>query len=1107
MSFEHVATFLGGMLDRFTDLSLQIHNSSNLTDMLNVAVQHTRDMLQCDRVLIYQFLPDGDGAIVAESVGAEWIAILGELIYDPCFSQKWQGLYQLGRISAVDDVFAKPVDDCYANLLERMQVRANLVIPILVNHQQTRHLFGLIIAHQCDRPRQWYASEISMGQNVAAQLGIALRYHNYVHVPNVQAASLITTKPLEDDIFPNNVEARQNALVGIEDGVWDWDLQTNEVTFSSQWKKMLGFEDHEIGNNLSEWDSRVHPDDREQVYRDIDKYLRGETQIYLNEHRLRCKDGSYKWILDRGLIFSHDAAGKPLRFIGTHVDISDRKKVESALQQSEARQNAILSAMPDLILRVHRDGSCLDCIMPSHSEAEQFVPIQQHISEVLPPEQLQLQLQSIEKAIATREIQIHNHQLFKFGQIAYEEVRSVAINDNEALVVVRDISTQVKVSQRLEQISRNIPGVIFQYRLRPDGSSHFPYASQGIRDIYDLSPEDVSQDASPVFARLHPEDIEHVSQTITESAQNMTVWQCEYRVLFADRRIIWVYGQSTPQRELDGSILWHGYITEITDRKQAELELKQSAEKLQEAYAEQEALFSAMTDVVLIRNAEGKCLKIVPTNINNLLGTPEEVLSRSIIEELPQPAASIIQLAIRESLVTKKIVSCDYCLQIHGKDVWFSANISPIAKDKVIQIARDITERKQAEIALAQAKEAAETATKAKSEFLANMSHEIRTPMNGVIGMAELLISTPLNQEQLDYVQIIRNSGNILLAIINDILDFSKIEAGKLDLEKRSFNLLEAIKSVIQLLSKQCVVQETTLKYAIADDVPHTMIGDVSRLSQILMNLIGNSVKFTNKGEITLTVTCQQPSQLQFAIQDTGIGISRDRIDTLFQPFVQADNSISRRYGGTGLGLTICKFLVQLMGGSIWVESQGNVGGNPPLDWQTRSSTLQGSTFYFTIALVPDVAGAMVTTAQPAIAANQGNPLMAESFPLRILVVEDNLVNQRIATLMLLKKFGYQVDVANNGIEAVKKASEQSYDLIFMDVQMPEMDGLTATKLIRSNLSIPIQPYIVAMTGNAMPEDRQACFDVGMNDYISKPVRSNEIARMLSQYQDFAINQ
>jgi PAS domain S-box-containing protein len=1245
------AICLGEILDRITNLSLQIHNSANLTDMLNLTVQQTREILGCDRVLIYQFLPDDDGVVMAESVSEPWTAVLGELICDPCFPAKYAKLYQEGRFNLIEDTHTKSMEPCYANLLARMQVRANLVMPILVGSQSSMELFGLLIIHQCDRPRHWQPQEISLLQNITSQLGIALRHlpkltptkfphaanmswqtslpssqpiaiyqqiereliwkelllqamsdvsplaflvvdnrtdnilyfnHRFCEIWGIEhleermlrgelknndiipdcipliadlSAFIVSCKPLqseenrvvvEDEInfndqriirrFSNQIRDRQDryfgrlyifeditkrkqienelkaqeereqyALEGSGDGIWDWNVQTNEVIFSNRWKSMLGFTDSEISNDFSEWDQRVHPEDREKAYAEIAKHFRGETTQYAIEHRLKCKDGSYKWILARGQIFSRAADGSPLRFIGTHVDISDRKSVESALQESEVRQRAILEAIPDLLLRVRRDGSCLDFIVPSNVKANQFVPIGQNIAEVLPPDCLQMQLEAIEQALSTKQLQIYKHQFFKFGKLAHEEVRVVALNDNEALVIVRDITSQVQSEQRLEQISHNVPGVIYQYRLRSDGSSHFPYASQGIHDIYDVSPEDVNQDASVIFDRIHPKDIEHVVQTITESAQNLTVWECEYRVRFADGRIIWVSGHSTPQREPDGSILWHGYIKEITHRKQAEIALIESEAKLRDAYAEQKALFAALTDVVLIRNAEGKCLKIVPTNINNLLGTPEEVLSKPINEELPQSAASIIASAIKEALATQKIVGCDYCLEIHGKEVWFAANISPIAENKVIQISRDITDRKQIEITLALAKEAAELATRSKSEFLANMSHEIRTPMNGVIGMAELLSSTSLTEEQRDYIQTIRDSGDILLAVINDILDFSKIEAGKLELEKRRFILADAVKSVCQILSNQVAKQQITLKYAIASNVPPYILGDIARVNQILINLLGNAIKFTKQGQVLLSVSClrssQLPAQLLFSIKDTGVGISSDRINKLFQPFAQADASISRKYGGTGLGLVICKYLVKLMGGSIWVESKGCLGGEPPLEWQVvPTPETQGSTFYFTIALPNLGSDQSIPQAHISEIAQTNSSLMAEQFPLKILIVEDNEVNQKIASLYL-KKFGYLVDIANNGLEAVNMVAKQPYDLLFMDVQMPEMDGLTATRLIRQSPQINPQPQIVAMTANVMSEDLQACLDAGMNNYISKPIRTEELVRILTQFQ------
>jgi signal transduction histidine kinase len=427
------------------------------------------------------------------------------------------------------------------------------------------------------------------------------------------------------------------------------------------------------------------------------------------------------------------------------------------------------------------------------------------------------------------------------------------------------------------------------------------------------------------------------------------------------------------------------------------------------------------------------------------------------------------------------------------------------------QLKQEIAERQKIEIDLAKAKQVAEEANRAKSDFLANMSHEIRTPMNGVLGMAQLLLMTDQTDQQGHYTQLIQESANALLAIINDILDFSKVEFGKLELEKRTFILEDSLKFVCNLLNQLAADKGLSLEYTIESNVPMFIIGDEFRLRQILLNLVGNAIKFTEKGQVIINISDVSDRQcidiekiekvnekvndlekiLQFSIIDTGIGIPHDQLNELFNPFTQADNSISRKYGGTGLGLAICKNLINLMGGNIWIESLGHFSDSTPDNWSRHLNTI-GSAFHFTIAIVPDNSNQLLKKQNKAFL----NELrISDKFPLRILLVEDNPMNQKL-TYLIMQKFGYNIDIANNGLEAIKFLETETYDMLLMDVQMPEMDGLTTTRWIRKNLEI--QPHIVAITAGSSGMDRQICLDAGMNDYISKPIDVKEIMRVIS---------
>lgn len=784
-------------------------------------------------------------------------------------------------------------------------------------------------------------------------------------------------------------ERLELALRGSSVGVWvtemrDGNCRNSPCHYVNVWEQ-LGYEEPPAGaDNAAEL---LHPDDRVAVEEAERRHLAGETTEYEIESRFRHRDGSYRNILARGVAL-RDGSGKPIRFMGVTIDITERKRIEEALRASEQRWRNLTEALPQLVWSATPDGSC------------------------------------------------------DYFSAQWTEHTGVSEPD---LLGWRWLET------------------------------------------------------------LHPDDREPTRTFWLDSVAEHHPYDIEYRVRRRDGEYRWFKTRGVPIRDTSGAIMrWFGTGTDIT-------ELRQTQEELRERERQLDSLMGHVPGLAYRALADDHWTALfVNKGIEDLAGYPaDEFTSRRLNYAdimLPEDRPATRE-AIFTALRERRMYEAEHRIRHRDGSIrWIWARghgvFAPDGSLRFIEgLNLDMTSRKRLDAELLQAKDAAEAANRAKDEFLANVSHEIRTPMNAILGMTELALDSEMTDDQRQYLNTVKSAAENLLIIINDLLDFAKIEAGKLELDLADFSLRAVVGDTLRSLAVRAHKKGIELIDDVNSNVPDALVGDAGRVRQILLNLVGNAIKFTDQGEIVVRVEIDQAVNaleaedvaLRFSVRDTGIGIPRDQQERVFRAFEQEDSSTTRKYGGTGLGLTIAARLVALMNGQITLESAPGVGSTfsftakfgrrsePP---QRPAHRKPGMLRDLPAPLVDDnAANRRQGPEKPATAATR----------LSILAAEDNELN-RLLLEQLLGRRGHRVRLAKDGREALAIAREGEFDLLLLDVHMPEMDGFQVVRALREHeRQTGSHLPVIALTARSRKEDREQCLAAGMDDFLAKPIQAADL--------------
>lgn len=909
-------------------------------------------------------------------------------------------------------------------------------------------------------------------------------------------------------------------------GSWVWDLTRDRLSFSEELRRMLQYSSDTSEVAYSSFKQLVHPEDIGNMYAKVQQTLaKGESG-----------ESTYRMVLpDSTILAMHiqwdvqlGPSGRPVKLIGMMQDVTERQRMEQQLIENERNYRLMSEHSLDLISRhTIQDSIFVYCSPASRSllgyEPEEMIGTS--ANDYLHPDDLEKMRKLMAQSEKDRFIPVVSYRYRrKDGSYVWFETKSRYIFDEqgdivEIIAVGRDISERKQFETRLQESEQRYkslfeynPSAVYSMNLQGD----YLTANANLEELTGYTMDElIGMHFGPV---VHEKDSAKTQYHFTLAGQGVPQ-SYDLTLIHKDGHYVEINTINIPIVVDDKVVGVYGISRDITER----IRYTEQIEKLSNDYT---LILNAVSEGIFGLDTEGRITFINPAGAHMLGFDYNEIMGHPYLDRIQQTALDGIHYPSLESPLMRAVRAGE-SYQSNDAVLWRKDGSSFLADYQVtplfdkgerigaVVVFRDITDERE----IIRAKESAEKADQAKSEFLAIMSHELRTPMNGIMGMTDLLLETELDEEQRGYAEIISQSSASLLYILNEILDFSKIEAGKMTLMHEPVSIEWVVGSVQELFLPQAVEKNIELSSMIDSDVPDLIISDAARLRQVLVNLVGNAVKFTDQGKVSIHVEteyCPNHNKLtlRFNVRDTGIGIAPEKQSQLFQSFSQLHPSINRKYGGTGLGLSICKRLVELMGGAISVDSTENEGSNfyftLPLDFDLDVDPKEAAEETVESGAGPD-GSEMGETDKDSINiedALEGSLLLPEGTslpepkygPLQILVAEDHPVNQKLL-LTLLQKRGYSADLAENGQQAIDAVLRKRYDLVFMDVQMPMMSGLTAAARIMDLTREGSRPFIVAVTAYTRTEDRERCKAVGMEDFISKPIVTSEIDRVLQQMQ------